>query len=157
MNLLFPILIERLERSAKLVEISASLGLSDPDMSNYDHFVLEGYDGALWVRQQERLIGLRNLIQANGGHLLVVTFPFLHKLGPGYEYAPVHKKLGEFWHEAGIPYLDLLGVYEPHRDRKLTVGSHDAHPNIYAHTLAADAIRKFLEQNIRPRNPPKGS
>jgi hypothetical protein len=87
---------------------------------------------------------------------LVVTFPFLHELGPHYEYVPVHKELDEFWQELGVPHLDLLSVYEPHQGERLTVNSHDAHPGVYAHALAADAIVRFLEKNIRMDGQPKG-
>jgi hypothetical protein len=123
-------------------------GWFDPDVSNYYHFVRKAYDGPLWDEQKQRLKTLRDLVSANGGHFLVVTFPFLHDLGPHYEYGAVHKRLGAFWQDLGVPHLDLLSVYEPHRGQRLTVNSHDAHPSVYAHALAADAIVEFLEKNI---------
>jgi len=131
-------------------------GRFDPDVSNYYHFVRKAYDGPLWDEQKQRLKTLRNLIRADGGNFLVVTFPFVHELGPHYQYGPVHEKLGAFWREIGVPHLDLLSVYEPHQGKRLTVNSHDAHPSVYAHALAADAIVKFLEKNIRIDGQPKG-
>jgi hypothetical protein len=88
-------------------------------------------------------------VETNGGHLLVVTFPFLQHLGPDYEFGQVHVKLDKFWRELGIPHLDLLGVYEAHRHERLTVNSHDAHPNANAHALAGEAINDFIQKNVR--------
>jgi hypothetical protein len=123
---------------------------SDPDIANYYRFVLANYDGPVWATQQERLKTLRSLIESHGGHFTVVTFPFLHQLGPAYEYRPVHARLQGFWKDQGVPALDLLQLYETHRSENLTVGRHDAHPNAHAHALAADAILEFLKKNSKP-------
>jgi hypothetical protein len=121
----------------------------DPDISNYFHFVTKAYDGPIWNQQKTRLKTLRDMVEANGGHLSVVTFPFLDHLGPEYEFGSAHKKLDEFWAGLAVPHLDLLNVYNLHRDQNLTVNSHDAHPSLSAHALAADAIVGFLEKNVR--------
>jgi hypothetical protein len=63
----------------------------DPYLGNYCSFVREAYRGAIWEQQQERLKALRDLVQAHGGHLAVVTFPLLHALGPNYEYRFIHE------------------------------------------------------------------
>jgi hypothetical protein len=130
----------------------------DPDISNYYHFVRQAYDGPLWDKQKQRLRYLWDVIDGNGGHLMVVTFPFLHEIGPHYEYGPVHEKLDAFWQTMRVPHLDLLTVYAPHQGARLTVNRHDAHPNVYAHSLAADAILKFIQDNISPnRQQPDGN
>ncbi|HUI05788.1 MAG TPA: hypothetical protein VL486_02160 [Verrucomicrobiae bacterium] len=121
-------------------------GWFDPDITHYNRLVLGDYNGPLWEEQKERLLAYRNLVQSHGARLRVVTFPFFDKLGPDYAYAGVHQKLDAFWQGIGVPHLDLLDLYESHRDKTLTVNSHDPHPNVYAHALAADAILKFLEQ-----------
>jgi hypothetical protein len=77
----------------------------------------------------------------------VVTFPFLQHLGAGYEFRPVHAKLGKFWQDLGVPHLDLLDLYEAHRNESLTVNPHDAHPDVRAHALAAEAIQDFVLKN----------
>jgi hypothetical protein len=125
-------------------------------VSNYCQSLLQCYDGLLWEEQQRRLKTLRDLVEGRGGHFLVVTFPFLQHLGPGYEFRAVHAKLGKFWQELGVPQLDLLGLYEAHRSEKLTVNAHDAHPNAQAHALAAGAISEFLAQNRRSAVPASG-
>jgi tetratricopeptide (TPR) repeat protein len=123
----------------------------DADVRNYYDFVLAGYRGPLWEKQKSRLKMLRDLVEANGGHLLVVTFPFLHRpLDEGYEYRFVHQQLGECWRALNLPHLDLLSVYQGLPTGKLVVNRFDAHPNELAHKLAADAIQKFLNQNLSP-------
>lgn len=124
-------------------------GCFNPDISNYGQSMLQYYAGPLWTEQQQRLTKLRQLVESHGGHLLVVTFPFLHHLGPRYEFRAVHAKLDGFWQDLGVPHLDLLPLYESHRSETLTVNAHDAHPNVRAHALAADAIAEFLSQKGR--------
>ena len=121
----------------------------NPDISNYCQSMLQCYEGQLWDQQQQRLKQLRSLVESHGGRFVVVTFPFLQHLGPGYEFRAVHAKLGKFWQDLGVPHLDLLDLYEMHRNETLTVNAHDAHPNVRAHALAADAIEKFLSQKGR--------
>jgi lysophospholipase L1-like esterase len=121
----------------------------EPDIANYYQSVRKAYDGPVWEEQQRRLRSLRSLVETNGGHLLVVTFPFLQHLGPDYEFRSAHVKLDKFWQEQGVPHLDLLRLYEAHRHQSFTVNSHDAHPNANAHALATDAIWKFLKTNSR--------
>jgi lysophospholipase L1-like esterase len=120
-----------------------------PEAANYFSFVKAGYRGQTWERQKERLTKLRDLVQAHGGHLVVVTFPFLHALGPNYEYQFVHDELNEFWATAGVPHLDLLSIYKDIPPEQLTVNRHDAHPNELANQLAAAAIERFLNEQVR--------
>ena len=118
----------------------------DPYLGNYCSFVREAYSGDLWEQQKERLKAFRDLVQAHGGHLAVVTFPFLHALGPNYEYRFIHDKLHRLWQELGVPQLDLLSVYEGLPSSQLTVNRFDAHPNECANQLAAEAIDKWLQR-----------
>src|ERR1051326_2333647 len=122
--------------------------LREPEMRNYFDFVRAGYRGPFWQRQMQRLDSLRIAVNAAGGHLLVVTFPFLHALGPKYEYRFIHDELKEYWRERNVPELDLLGIYQDFPPGKLVVNRFDAHPNEFAHGLAAEAIGKFLEKEM---------
>ena len=129
--------------------------LREPEMRNYFDFVRDGYRGPVWQRQMQRLDSLREVVHAAGGHLVVVTFPFLHALGPNYEYRFIHDELKTFWREREVPQLDLLGIYQDVPPRKLVVNRFDAHPNEYAHGLAANAIGTFLEREMSAGgNPP---
>jgi lysophospholipase L1-like esterase len=118
----------------------------DPAVTNYFSCVRTAHEGAAWREQRERLIQLRRAVEAAGGHLSVVTFPFLHALGPNYEFHAAHEVLGQFWREQGVPHLDLLPAFQGIPAKELVVNSRDAHPNEYAHQLAAEAIARFLKQ-----------
>jgi lysophospholipase L1-like esterase len=126
----------------------------DPYLGNYCFFVREAYGGLLWQQQKERLKAFRDLIEAHGGHLAVVTFPFLHALGPNYEYRFIHDQLNRLWQELGVPHLDLLSLYKDLPSSRLTVNRFDAHPNEYANKLAAEAIDKWLQELDATRTGP---
>lgn len=117
----------------------------DPYLGDYCFYVREAYKGPLWKQQQERLKAIRDIVQAHGGRLAVVTFPFLNALGPNYEYQSVHDVLGRFWQEQGVPHLDLLTVYADLPPSRVTVNRLDAHPNEHANKLAAAAMDKWLQ------------
>ncbi len=124
------------------------LTMQEPQMKNYFQVVRETAHGPVWEAQKERLRALHDLVTSRGGHLSVVTFPFLHAVGPDYEFQAVHDALATFWSERQVPQLDLLPVYRNLPGRKITVNAFDAHPNEYAHALAADAIDKFLQARL---------
>jgi hypothetical protein len=116
----------------------------NPLLKSYFPFLRDAYRGAVWEQQKERLKAFRDLVQAHGGTLSVVTFPFFHALGPDYEYQFVHEKLDQFWRELGVPHLDLLSAYRGLKPQQLTVNRYDAHPNECASRIAANAIDQFL-------------
>jgi hypothetical protein len=116
----------------------------NPSVRDYFAFVKAGYGGEYWQKQQARLKELRDFIESNGGHLTVVTFPFLHCLGVNYEYGFVHNELNHLWADLQVPHLDLLPVYAGFNSSALTVNAHDAHPNELANKLAAEAINRVL-------------
>lgn len=128
----------------------------DPDIPGYFSFIRKAYEGPVWDTQARRLKELRDAVEQGGGRLVVVTFPFLHAIGPQYEWLPVHQKLGALWQDLGVPHLDLLTVYQSHRPVDLVVNRLDAHPNEFAHLVAADAILTFLKDNEKtgPNNRP---
>jgi hypothetical protein len=123
----------------------------DPFHSEYYGFVREAYRSQLWDRQIERLQLLHKVIGASGGELVVVTFPFLHSVGPDYEYREVHTDLDKFWRDSHVRHLDLLTVYEKYPAKQLVVNRYEAHPNEFAHRLAADAMLTLLDGVISGR------
>lgn len=124
----------------------------NPYLKNYSSFVREGYRGAGWEEQQARLKTFRDLVRSHGGRLFVVMFPLMDALGPEYPYRSAHEVLNRFWRDENVPCLDLLTVYNDIPSSKLTVNRYDAHPNEYAHQLAAERIDEFL----KPRMPAGG-
>lgn len=125
------------------------------DMKRYFPMMLEAYRSPVWEQHKQRLKAMRDLVQSHGGRLCVVTFPFLEQLGPKYEYQLVHDRLDQCWRELNVPHLDLLPVFKNLPPRKLTVNRFDPHPNVYTHQLAAEAIDKFLRQQLSPLTNPK--
>ncbi len=125
----------------------------NPEAESYFGYVTQGYKGAYWERQKSRLKAFRDLVESHGGRLTVVTFPFMHLLGPNYEYQFAHDELNEFWRTLNVPHLDLLPLYRDFPPRKVTVSRFDGHPNEFANALAAKAIEKFLVEQMRPTQP----
>src|ERR1043165_1005606 len=120
----------------------------NPFMQGYYDLVRNGYEGDLWERQKKRLAAFRDLVAAHGGRLSVVTFPFVHDLGPNYPYQSVHVRLNRLWAELQVPHLDLLPVFKDLPPHQLMVNRFDAHPNEYAHALATAAIDRFLTERL---------
>lgn len=118
----------------------------DADFMNYSDFVLKGYSGDSWKKQKETLKKIKEHIQSNKGKLAILTFPFLQQTGKKYSFREVHNKLGQFWKEEGVTHIDLLKTYEPYFGSQLTVNKYDAHPNEFAHQLAANVIEKILQK-----------
>ena len=119
-----------------------------PDVKNYYSFVKEYYAGEPWLRMQLKLDAIHQLCRDNDIELRIVVFPFMHNLGPDYDFHHVHTQFVTYCQEAKISVLDLEPVLAPHVDEGLTVSMFDAHPNERAHELAAEAIRKSLLANL---------
>jgi hypothetical protein len=153
--------LDELDHSGWLLRDSYMLNLwyhhyrasRDPYLGNYCSFVRGAYQGSVWDRQQQRLAEFRDLIQAHGGHLAVVTFPLLQSLGPTYEYQFIHDELNQLWRKLEVPHLDLLPIYAGLPPSQLMVNRYDAHPNERANQLAAEAIAKWLPALSPGRNP----
>jgi hypothetical protein len=121
----------------------------NPFMRGYFDLVKDAYQGPLWETQKQRLRELRDLVETNGGRLSVVVFPFLQALDKGYAYEQVHKQLEDYWQQLGVPHRDLLPLYRGMKSERITVHPFDAHPNEYAHSLAAAAIGGFIQTNLQ--------
>ena len=123
-------------------------------MRNYFDEVEAAYQGPLWEVEKIGLLAFANLTKIRGGRLLVVTFPYMDV---PLRFKSVHDQLDQYWQEQGVPHLDLLATFSNLPPAKLVVNPHDAHPNEYAHALAAEAIEAFLIREItnRPAGEPQ--
>lgn len=118
----------------------------DSYMQKYFDEVEAAYKGPLWDIEKMGLSALPNLTRMRGGQLLlVVTFPYMDQ---AMRFKSVHEQLDRYWKENGVPYLDLLATFSNLPPSKLVANPHDAHPNEYAHALAAQAIDEFLKREI---------
>ncbi len=119
---------------------------SVPELSDYYAYQHGDYLGPAWEVQKMRLTAMRDIVHGRGGEFFAVTFPYLHLLGGNYEFRDVHRNLDDFWRSIKVQHLDLLSVFESHTPKELMVNSFDAHPNEFAHSLAAAALSPFLEK-----------
>jgi len=119
--------------------------INDPDFMNYSDFVKTGYRDETWSQQQEVLHAFNATTNNLGEKLTVVTFPFFQHRQDNYQFLEVHQTLGSFWSSVNANHLDLLPVYAPYPDEDLVVNSYDAHPNEFAHKLAAEALNNYLK------------
>ena len=121
---------------------------SIPDVRNYYSFVAKFYSGQPWEKMTKVLTEIDELCRENRADFRIVIFPFLHNLGPDYEFLQAHRLIVEYCREQGIPVLDLSPVLTPHVSEGLSVNRFDNHPNERAHELAADAILNQLLGDI---------
>lgn len=122
----------------------------EPEIVNYYSFIQKAYSGSIWEKQQTRLKEFQDAVTSAGGTLIVVTFPFLHDLGDDYKYGKVHKQLDIFWATQNVPHLDLLEVFADETPSQVILSPRDVHPNVRAHAIAAEAIAKFVDDQIAP-------
>jgi lysophospholipase L1-like esterase len=110
----------------------------------------KAHHGAPWDAQKQRLAEFKRLVDSGGGQLVVMTFPFVHNLGPDYPLAFAHDQLSQFWKEQNVRHLDLLPVLTG-RSVNLVVNRDDNHPNETAHALAAEALDPLLAEALLRR------
>lgn len=118
---------------------------TEPDCKNYTDFVLRGYYGNEWKKQKKSLTELTNLIEKSGGSLFTMTFPFLQQEYKDYRFIDAHRKINTYWESRNIKHIDLLPIYKPYLGEQLIVNKYDAHPNEFAHSLAAETVELFLK------------
>ena len=118
----------------------------DSYIPKYFDEVEAAYKGQLWEIESIGLLAFQNLTKMRGGQLLlVVTFPYMDQ---AMRFKSVHEQLDRYWKENGVPHLDLLPIFSDLPPSKITANPHDAHPNEYAHQLAAQAIDEFLKREL---------
>jgi len=123
------------------------MGTTDDDISSYFNFVTGAYNSSIWDVHKNRLRQMQQMVKSHGGRLLVVTFPFMHVTNNN-SYRMIHEKLDFFWREQGIPHLDMSPVFQQYTPKELTVNRFDAHPNEFAHSLAATSINSFITNEM---------
>lgn len=120
---------------------------SNPNVTDYYHFLKGSYSGKTWKTHQNVLKNLNSLVDRNDGSLAVATVPFLHNLKQ-YEFSDAHKTLNAFWDSEGVGNLDLLPVLQLKESASLVVNEYDAHPNENAHQLIAKSLKPFIVEQL---------
>lgn len=111
---------------------------------DYFPHLADSYRELPWVGVQKSLDAMHQHCTDNGTELRMVFFPFLHNLGPSYDFKHAHQQLADYCTSRGIRYLDLEPVLSPHHQEQLTVHRFDNHPNEHCHAIVADAISNEL-------------
>lgn len=78
----------------------------------------------------------------------VVIFPEMHDLDRGYPFTQIHELVREACASLGLPFIDLLDVFEGKTTHELWVHPSDHHPNEKAQVLAAEAIEEFVRREF---------
>jgi hypothetical protein len=98
-------------------------------------------DVMLAYRQQ--LTDIHVAAREKGKRFAAVLFPMMNWVeGSEFAIQPVRV----FWEDRGVPCLDLSSIYLPYSPEELMVNAKDAHPNEFAHQLAADAIWEWMQR-----------
>lgn len=121
----------------------------EPYFMDYSDHVLDAYSNSEWEQQKHDLIQVKEMIWKINRPMLVISFPFLQVRIEDYAFKEVHKQLNGFWEKQHVPHLDLLPVYESSLGEHLTVNPYDAHPNEFAHRLAAQAMEEYFVSKLQ--------
>jgi len=116
-------------------------------VSGYFRLLAQGYaDDSIWGRQRERLAEIVEECQRHDVTLRVVLLPMLQAPGEDYDTGHVFSLLKELFEDRQVPVLNLVGALAGYEPADLMLSRRDAHPNVLAHRLFADAIwRAFYE------------
>lgn len=115
---------------------------------DYFPHLADSYREPPWRGVQLSLDSIREHCKAGGAEFRMVFFPFLHNLGPNYEFLHAHKSLAEYCEKHDVRYLDLEPILSEHRHQNLTVNRYDNHPNECCHKIVADAISNQLLNDL---------
>ena len=91
---------------------------------------------------------LRRVAAIDGVRTAVVVFPLMHRLDDDHPLAPAHERLAQLAADAGLPVLDLLPAFRGHDAATLHVHPTDHHPHARAHGIAADAVARWLRDDV---------
>lgn len=119
-----------------------------PIFGDYYNDLADAWAGVPGERFLKDIVETRRKFRRQKMELKVVVFPFIHNLGSKYPFTAAHGRIVNHCRDQGIPCLDLLAVFEPHQNEPLTANQIDVHPGKVAQVIAADAIEKFLKDEI---------
>jgi hypothetical protein len=110
--------------------------------NNYLKFLQKAYSDPGFMKQYTwHLNTLQSFAHVMKARFAVVLFPMLNAVTES-DFAI--RPMRDYWAREGVPCLDLSPIYTHYEANALVVNGTDAHPNEFAHKLAADAIFTFL-------------
>jgi hypothetical protein len=137
-----------LDRSVLLRVVRTRLWATRENRRRVEDFrsmYLPSYPG--WIAAQKALRAMGGACRERGVPFVVLIFPlFGSPLDDSYPFADIHAQVANVAAEAGAKVVDLLPFYRGLRSDLLVVdGTNDEHPNEIAHRIAAQTLRKGLE------------
>jgi lysophospholipase L1-like esterase len=103
-----------------------------------------------WATTQERLREMDRRTRAQGGRLLVATWPLLVGLMGRYPFEDTDAVIASFLDREGIARHPLLPALRGRPDESLWVHPVDRHPNEIAHRLAAQSLAPVVRALAEP-------
>jgi hypothetical protein len=97
-----------------------------------------------WEASRAALAEIARLASSVHAATLVVVWPMLLDLGPGYPHRDRHQLVVGECEKLGIPVLDLLPTFEGHEASVLWAAKDDHHPNGTALGMGAAAVVRDL-------------
>lgn len=105
-----------------------------------------------WAKLKHDLRACKQGVEASGAIYALVMFPWLVRLDD-YHLPDVHETMRAFASELDVPYLDLLEVFAGRDAETLRVSLVNEHPNPAGHRIAAEAIARFVRDEVLPLLP----
>jgi hypothetical protein len=104
-----------------------------------------------WEASRAALAEIARLASSVHAATLVVVWPMLLDLGPGYPHRAQHQLVVGECEKLAIPVLDLLPTFEGHDASALWAAKDDHHPNGTALGMGAEAVvRDLAAQRMLP-------
>lgn len=112
-----------------------------PTVMNYHDWIADGYaTPQFWSLHQQQLIAIRDACTERGVTFRVALLPFIRVGGTKFDRDQLHEQMRQFLESKGVAVVDLRGSIAGQDPRTLVVNGMDAHPNVKAHRLFADAM-----------------
>lgn len=89
---------------------------------------------------------MKNISAQENLPFFIVVFPIFQGVSH-YSFSQIHEFIVSSAEENNLPVLDLLPFYTNYTDDELIVSRDDPHPNGFAHAIAAEAIKNFIESS----------
>jgi lysophospholipase L1-like esterase len=124
---------------------------------NYFPHLKDSYSTPAWLSVAASLDRMKQRCEAKGVEFRLVVFPFMQDLGPDYPFRDAHQKLADWARDHNVPLIDMEPLLAAHRHEGLAVNAFDAHPNVHANKLIADAIYEWLKTDPRLTAPDKAA
>lgn len=111
----------------------------------YNDWVYGAYaDEGVWAAYEEELQAVIDWTAAENIELIVLLWPNLRDIAGSKSLTD---PVGSYFNEQGVRVVDMGEILVSENPTNLTVNLFDAHPSIYSHERAAEALAAILQPN----------